>query len=107
MMDGQDIDMVVCVGGDGTLLHTSVLFETFPVPPVLAFSCGSLGFLMPFEPKDYKEVIDTALAGEFGVLERNRLAFRVRKADGTDTDVSSFPPSLSLSFSLSAGPRWS
>lgn len=38
------IDFVVCLGGDGVILHASSLFQT-AVPPVLSFNLGSLGFL--------------------------------------------------------------
>lgn len=42
------IDFVVALGGDGTLLRVSGLFDAGAVPPVLGLSGGSLGFLMPF-----------------------------------------------------------
>lgn len=38
------VDFVVCLGGDGTILHASSLFQR-AIPPVIAFSLGSLGFL--------------------------------------------------------------
>ena len=41
-------DMVITLGGDGTILHTSNLFGAGECPPVLSFSMGSLGFLLPF-----------------------------------------------------------
>lgn len=37
-----------CLGGDGTVLHVAGLFAG-AVPPVVALSCGSLGFLAPFQ----------------------------------------------------------
>lgn len=40
--------LVITVGGDGTILHTSNLFSDGECPPVLSFSLGSLGFLLPF-----------------------------------------------------------
>lgn len=43
----EHIDVVIALGGDGTLLHVSSLFQQ-AVPPVLSFALGSLGFLMPF-----------------------------------------------------------
>lgn len=46
--DGQKIDLVVTLGGDGTVLRVSSLFSTGLVPPVLSFSMGTLGFLLPF-----------------------------------------------------------
>lgn len=42
------IDLVITLGGDGTILHASSLFNKGPVPPVLSFSLGTLGFLLPF-----------------------------------------------------------
>lgn len=41
---GEFIDFVVCLGGDGVLLHTAQLFK-HNVPPIIAFHLGSLGFL--------------------------------------------------------------
>ena len=46
-------DLVITVGGDGTVLHTSNLFNGGECPPVLSFSMGSLGFLLPFRPSSY------------------------------------------------------
>jgi NAD+ kinase len=41
------IDLVVTIGGDGTLTWATSLFRG-AMPPVLAFAAGSLGFLTPF-----------------------------------------------------------
>lgn len=41
------IDFVVALGGDGTLLRVSSLFDAGAVPPVLGVSAGTLGFMMP------------------------------------------------------------
>jgi NAD kinase len=41
---GDFIDLVVCLGGDGVLLHAVQLFGE-NVPPIIAFHLGSLGFL--------------------------------------------------------------
>ena len=48
-------DMTVCFGGDGTVLHASSLFVTATsVPPILAFSMGTLGFLGEWNFDNYK-----------------------------------------------------
>ena len=47
------IDFVVCLGGDGTLLYASSLFQQ-SVPPIMAFHLGSLGFLTPFKFEDFR-----------------------------------------------------
>lgn len=44
----EKIDLVITLGGDGTILHASSLFKVGAVPPVLSFSMGTLGFLLPF-----------------------------------------------------------
>lgn len=41
---GDDIDIIVSVGGDGTVLHISGLFQA-AMPPVVAIAFGSLGFM--------------------------------------------------------------
>lgn len=44
-----DVDLVITLGGDGTILHVSSLYSRAgKVPPVVSFSMGSLGFLLPF-----------------------------------------------------------
>jgi NAD+ kinase len=47
----RSIDLVVTIGGDGTLTWAVSLFRG-GMPPVLAFAAGSLGFLTPF-PLDH------------------------------------------------------
>lgn len=37
---------MIALGGDGTLLRVSSLFDAGAVPPVLGINMGSLGFLM-------------------------------------------------------------
>jgi NAD kinase len=70
------IDVVIAVGGDGTLLHVSTLFG-HQVPPVLGFSCGSFGFLMPFNPDRAEQAIDKLLDGKMRYQNRSRIFFKV------------------------------
>lgn len=52
---GQRMDVIATFGGDGTVLHASSLFsEALNVPPLLAFSMGTLGFLGEWRFADYK-----------------------------------------------------
>jgi NADH kinase len=80
----RHIDLVVSVGGDGTLLHVSTLFP-HRVPPTLAFGCGSFGFLMPFNPDTAPQALDALLQGRLRVFNRTRLAFKVGGVAGYDT----------------------
>mmetsp|Transcript_5730 Transcript_5730/g.14307 ORF Transcript_5730/g.14307 Transcript_5730/m.14307 type:complete len:617 (+) Transcript_5730:77-1927(+) len=53
-------DLVVTLGGDGLLMYASSVFQG-PIPPLLAISGGSLGFLTAFEDKEMTAAIKVAL----------------------------------------------
>ncbi|XP_076680523.1 NAD kinase isoform X5 [Andrena cerasifolii] len=80
--DLQDrIDFIVCLGGDGTLLYASLLFQQ-SVPPVMAFHLGSLGFLTPFEFDNFQEQVTNVLEGHAALTLRSRLrCIIMRKAE--------------------------
>jgi len=79
----NSIDLVICLGGDGTVLHTSSLFSRGPVPPIVGFSLGSLGFLMPFPISRLESVLASILASEAHLLLRMRLECSILDADGS------------------------
>lgn len=58
----EKFDLVITLGGDGTVLFTSWLFQRI-VPPILSFSLGSLGFLTPFEFDSFPEQLDRVMGG--------------------------------------------
>lgn len=58
-----DVDFCVSLGGDGTVLHlTSLFVEDTPLPPVISFSMGTLGFLTPFDAGDFQPCLNRVLA---------------------------------------------
>lgn len=65
-------DFAITLGGDGTVLYASWLFQRI-VPPVLSFALGSLGFLTKFDFEDFQGT----LLGAFkeGVTVSLRLRF--------------------------------
>jgi NAD kinase len=87
-------DFVVTLGGDGTVLYASWLFQRI-VPPVLSFALGSLGFLTKFDYEDFATTLDKAF--KEGVKVALRLRFegtimrsqpRKKKIKGVDGDGS-------------------
>ncbi|KAJ8422430.1 hypothetical protein Cgig2_027860 [Carnegiea gigantea] len=58
----EKVDFVACLGGDGVILHASNLFRG-PVPPVVSFNLGSLGFLTSHNFEDYKEDLRQVIHG--------------------------------------------
>lgn len=72
------IDLIICLGGDGTLLYASSLFQG-SVPPVMAFHLGSLGFLTPFKFESYRTEVAKVLEGNAAITLRSRLKVKVVK----------------------------
>uniref|UniRef100_A0A0W0EYT6 ATP-NAD kinase n=1 Tax=Moniliophthora roreri TaxID=221103 RepID=A0A0W0EYT6_MONRR len=72
-------DFVVTLGGDGTVLFTSWLFQRV-VPPVLPFALGSLGFLTNFDFADHQAVMDSALDSGIRINLRMRFTCTVYRA---------------------------
>ncbi|MFZ0014532.1 MAG: NAD(+)/NADH kinase [Acidimicrobiia bacterium] len=71
VVDGPDItpDMVLAVGGDGTMLgavHRAIAWDV----PVLGFNLGTLGFLTEAEPTELSRVVTRLFAGDYEVDER-------------------------------------
>ena len=69
----EKFDLVLTLGGDGTVLFTSWLFQGI-VPPILSFSLGSLGFLTNFEYDKFKEQLNKVM-GEEGMRVSMRMRF--------------------------------
>lgn len=76
------VDIIVTLGGDGTILHASSLFDISPVPPVLSFSMGTLGFLLPWHIDSFKSAMDDLINSRVILLLRMRLRQTLHEADG-------------------------
>jgi len=76
-----DMDLLVILGGDGTLLHVADRASRFDIP-VLGVNLGDLGFLAEVEAEDRVTALENLLAGSLVVEERMMLAARVCSADG-------------------------
>ena len=79
------LDTLACMltrlqlGGDGTVLFTSWLFQKI-VPPVLPFALGSLGFLTNFDFSQYKPTMDRVIDDGIRVNLRMRFTCTVYRA---------------------------
>jgi NAD+ kinase len=77
--DPDDVtDLVVVLGGDGTILTALRTFAGRRAP-VFAINYGAIGFLSTVDHGQLAEGVDRALAGEFELLEMPALAI---EADG-------------------------
>lgn len=66
-------DVVVALGGDGTILHA---VHAFPGVPVLGFNLGGLGYLASVVEKDFGKALRMLSEGRFKVSERSMLEVR-------------------------------
>lgn len=60
LSDPDTVDLVITLGGDGTVLYAAWIFQKI-VPPVLPFHLGSLGFLTTFDFSCYESVLERIL----------------------------------------------
>ncbi|XBW37877.1 hypothetical protein QEN19_003452 [Hanseniaspora menglaensis] len=67
------IDLVITLGGDGTVLYVSNIFQK-NVPPVMSFSLGSLGFLTNFEFENYEKSLEKLFTKKITTKLRMRLS---------------------------------
>lgn len=77
--DPNKLDLVVTLGGDGTVLFVSWLFQQI-VPPVVSFGLGSLGFLTEYEWDRREETIDSIDKNGIYLSLRMRFECRVIRA---------------------------
>ncbi|MCY4631468.1 MAG: NAD(+)/NADH kinase [bacterium] len=82
--DVAEADLVVSLGGDGSILRAVRLAADAGVA-VLGVNFGQLAYLAEVEPGDARSAIERWLAGDFGIVERMRLGVRVRTAGGEET----------------------
>jgi NAD+ kinase len=78
---GERADLVIAVGGDGTLLYGARLVARHGVP-LLGVNRGRLGFLTDVMPHDMLPSVDAALAGELEEDERPLLTAYLHRAEG-------------------------
>jgi NAD kinase len=88
----SQIDYIVTLGGDGTILWAARQFNTGYIPPMLTFAQGSLGFMCNFTFEDHKTVLGLIFKSikkrippaEIGL--ENRFRLKVNVGPGTSSE---------------------
>ncbi len=81
-----ELDLVVSLGGDGSILRAVDLLDGRPVP-VLGVNHGELGYLTTVEPAEAQAAVGRALVGDRDLEERMMLRIEIRRADGSTATV--------------------
>ncbi len=74
---GDDADVVVALGGDGTILRAARRHRS---KPVAGFNFGGLGYLASVEKRDFGKALAMLAEGRYGISRRTML--EARRADG-------------------------
>ena len=78
----EGLDMLLTLGGDGTLLRGARMVAPYGVP-VLGVNLGHLGFLTSLAPEELERGLEAAVEGRIVLDERMVLEVRAEAADGT------------------------
>jgi len=71
-----DVDLVVTVGGDGTVLKACMLLPN-PETPILAINMGRRGYLTEVDPEDAIPAIDKCLRNECFIERHSKISIFV------------------------------
>ncbi|SGZ40144.1 related to NADH kinase POS5, mitochondrial [Hanseniaspora guilliermondii] len=70
----EKTDLMITLGGDGTILHAVGMFNKNIVPPILPISLGTLGFLLPYQISEFDQAFQAISNNKSKVISRTRLA---------------------------------
>jgi NAD+ kinase len=68
----MDVDMVVAVGGDGTVLRTQGIINEKKIP-LFGINMGAVGFLTEIDPPETFTALEQVLNGDYFVEKRTQL----------------------------------
>ena len=74
----RSVDLIVALGGDGTMISTARMIGD-AATPVLGVNFGTLGYLAEFAVEDMTPALDAVLAGDYTLDRRLMLAADVQR----------------------------
>ena len=77
----RQVDVILVLGGDGTLLHAARLVGAAGIP-MLGVNLGSLGFLTEVALPELYKTMEKVISGDFALEERMMLKTRVENDEG-------------------------
>jgi NAD+ kinase len=85
-LSGVDADVILVLGGDGTLLSAARRLRGKPIP-LMGVNFGRLGFLAAFTPQNFKSDFEALLAGKLGISSRLMIEASIVDAGDENCDL--------------------
>lgn len=82
-----DVDLLITLGGDGTLLRAARMGAEHEVP-MLGVKMGRLGFLAEIQPNDWEDPLKRIINGDYWVEHRLMVRAVVKRIDPTTGEFS-------------------
>ena len=78
----EDTQLIMCIGGDGTLLRLVQEFD-FPKTPIVGINTGHLGFFQEVLPEKIDDFIFFYNQDKYSIQSLNGVTVSVKTGDGT------------------------
>ena len=72
-LEEMNVDLIVTIGGDGTILRTCIRIPK-PEPPIMAIDMGARGFLTEIPPDEALKAVNRYLNGSYHVESYSKIA---------------------------------
>jgi NAD+ kinase len=79
-VEADSIDMLVALGGDGTMLRAGQLCAPHAIP-ILGINVGHFGFLIEVDRSDWQPALERALNGDYWLEQRMMLRVELRRRE--------------------------
>jgi NAD+ kinase len=80
-VEAGEFDLLIALGGDGTMLRSGHLCASSGVP-ILGVNVGRFGFLTTIQHEDWKRTLERVLSGDYWVERRMMLRAEHRRNEG-------------------------
>jgi len=79
-IESGEFDLLIALGGDGTMLRAGHLCGPFGVP-ILGINMGRFGFLMEIRQKQWQDILSRLLQGDYWIERRMMLSAQLSRGD--------------------------
>jgi len=82
-LEGTVPDLILVLGGDGTVLSVARKLDRGPDVPLLGINLGQIGFLTELSPEGWRDSLQGILEGNFSVSGKSILQYRLERGGRT------------------------